>query len=80
MALPSFAYACAMCQAVLPQANDPLARGMFWSVLFLLTAPFAVGATIGGWLFWQYRRAAHGRRRSAAIMPVLRHAMAKERR
>jgi hypothetical protein len=29
---------------------------MFWCVLLLLTAPFAVSAAIGGWLFYQYWR------------------------
>ncbi|MBI3246478.1 MAG: hypothetical protein HYZ50_08225 [Deltaproteobacteria bacterium] len=52
-----FAQGCAMCRTVMPQANEPIARGMFWSVLFLMTAPFAVSAIIGGWLFQQYRRA-----------------------
>jgi hypothetical protein len=68
--LPSPAQGCAMCQAVLPPAGDPLARGMFWSVLFLLSAPFAVGAAIGGWLLYQYWRAAHPHRSesSAAVL------------
>lgn len=44
-----------MCRTVMPQANEPIARGMFWSVLFLMTAPFAVSAIIGGWLLQQYR-------------------------
>lgn len=45
-----------MCQTVLPNASEPIARGMFWCVLLLLTAPFAVSCTIGGWLFYQYWR------------------------
>jgi hypothetical protein len=53
----ALAQGCAMCQTVLPQANEPIARGMAWCVLLLLTAPFAVCATIGGWLLYQYRRA-----------------------
>ena len=36
-----------MCQTVMPHANEPIARGMFWSVLFLMTAPFAVSAVVG---------------------------------
>jgi len=53
----AFTQGCAMCQTVLPQAGEPIARGLFWGVLILLTAPFAVCATIGGWLVYQYRRA-----------------------
>ena len=52
---PAFAQGCAMCQTVLPQADEPIARGMFWCVMILLTAPFAVCATIGGWLVYHYR-------------------------
>ncbi|HXG22186.1 MAG TPA: hypothetical protein VNN62_24340 [Methylomirabilota bacterium] len=62
------AQGCAICQTVLPQANEPLARGMFWSVLFLLSAPFAVGAVIGGWLLYQYRRANHTHRPELAVV------------
>lgn len=61
---------CAMCRTVLPQASEPIARGMFWCVLILLTAPFAVCATIGGWLFYQYRRAFRGQRLTASVTPL----------
>jgi len=47
----TFAQGCAMCQTVMPHGSEPIARGMFWSVLLLMCAPFAVGASIGGWLF-----------------------------
>jgi hypothetical protein len=50
------AYACAMCQTVLPRGDDPLARGLFWSVLILLTAPFVVTGAIGGWVYYHYRK------------------------
>jgi len=50
------AYACAMCQAVLPRGDDPLARGLFWSVLILLTAPFVVTGAIGGWVYYHHRK------------------------
>jgi hypothetical protein len=69
------AQACAMCQTVIPQANEPIARGMFWSVLLLLTAPFAVSATVGGWIFYQYWRAKRtpANQRSTADLITLRH-------
>jgi hypothetical protein len=50
-----------MCQTVMPHADEPIARGMLWCVLLLLTAPFAVCTVIGGWLFYQYRYAARSR-------------------
>ncbi len=62
------AQGCAMCQTVMPRADEPLARGMFWSVLLLLSAPFVIGGMIGGWVFYQYRRARRPQR-SAAVFP-----------
>ncbi len=50
------ASACAMCQTVLPRGDDPLARGLFWSTLILLTAPFIVTGAIGGWVYYHYRK------------------------
>jgi hypothetical protein len=50
------ASACAMCQTVLPRGDDPLARGLFWSMLILLTAPFVVTGAIGGWVYYHYRK------------------------
>lgn len=58
-----------MCQTVLPQASEPIARGMFWCVLILLTAPFAICSTIGGWLFYQYRCASRGQSFTASVTP-----------
>ena len=49
-------YACAMCQTILPRGDDPLARGLFWSVLILLTAPFVVTGVIGGWVYYHSRK------------------------
>jgi hypothetical protein len=66
----AIAQGCAMCQTVLPQASEPIARGMFWCVLILLTAPFAVCATIGGWLLYQYRRASRGQSFTASVSPL----------
>lgn len=48
--------ACAMCQTVLPRGDDPLARGLLWSALILLTAPFVVSAAIGGWIYYHHRK------------------------
>lgn len=54
----AFTQGCAMCQTVMPHADEPIARGMLWCVLLLLTAPFTVSAAIGGWLWYHYRCAA----------------------
>ena len=64
------AQGCAMCQTVMPHANEPMARGMYWSVLFLMSAPFAVATSIGGWLFYQYWRARRAQRTTAPVLPL----------
>ncbi|MBI3796794.1 MAG: hypothetical protein HY268_07485 [Deltaproteobacteria bacterium] len=72
MMFPSrvLAQGCAMCQSVMPHGSEPMARGMFWSVLFLMTAPFAVGISISGWLFYQHWHARRAQRMTAAILPL----------
>jgi hypothetical protein len=42
-------------------ATDPaqagLVRGIFWSILFLLSMPFLIFATLSGYFYWLIRRA-----------------------
>jgi hypothetical protein len=55
----AFAQGCAMCATGIGGANDPLARGMNISILFLMSMPFLLTASVGGWLwysFWRARR------------------------
>jgi heme/copper-type cytochrome/quinol oxidase subunit 2 len=68
---PAAAQGCAMCQTVLPHAAEPIARGMFWCVLLLLAAPFAVSASIGGWLFYQYWRHQQSAREQSLTTEVI---------
>ena len=46
-----------MCRSVVQSPDDPLARGINLSVALLVSAPFAVAGSIGGWLAYTYRRA-----------------------
>ena len=64
------AQGCAMCQTVMPRLGDPMARGMFWSVLFLMTAPFAVVVSIGGWIVYRYQRVRRTQRTTAPVFPL----------
>lgn len=59
--IPVAAQACSVCWigSGSPE-HDALARGFYWGVLFLMAMPFAVVASIGGWLWYAHRR---GRRR-----------------
>lgn len=50
------AQGCAMCKTALGGPDDPLARGLNISILFLLSMPFALLATVGGWFFFLFRR------------------------
>ena len=54
---------CAMCSTALGSPEDPLTRGILWSALFLVSVPFALLGSIGGWLYLAYRRASPGVRR-----------------
>ena len=58
---PIVVQACAVCLTGASE-NDPVANAFNWSVLFLLTTPYAIVGSIGGWLFYRYKSAA--RRRS----------------
>jgi len=51
------AQACSMCRTAIQSPDDPLARGINLSVMLMVTAPFAVVGSIGGWLAYTYRRA-----------------------
>ena len=53
-ATPSSVLACAVC---LTGANDPTAGAFNWSILFLMAVPYLVFGSIGGCLYFVYRRA-----------------------
>lgn len=46
---------CAMCGTAV-QGDDPLARGILWSVIFLISLPYAIVGTFVLALFWLSRR------------------------
>jgi len=52
------AQGCAMCGTAVTSSKDPLARGMFVSIVIMLAVPNLLLASIGGWLYYTYRRAA----------------------
>ena len=61
----ALAQSCAMCGSAFG-ADDPLGRAFSWSILFLMAAPYLVFGSVGGWVFFTYRRS-RGRRRGALI-------------
>ena len=74
------AQGCAMCQTVMPKGDDPLARGMFWSVTLLMSMPFLVGGSIGGWLYYRYRHVPDAPKTAAPILPLPFASVQKEER
>jgi hypothetical protein len=58
----AFAQGCAMCGTAVSSPNDPLGRAMALSIVFMLAVPNIIVASIGGWLFYVYRRAARAGR------------------
>ena len=51
----ALAQGCAMCATYL-SAGDPRTEAFKTSILFLMVMPFAVVASVGGWIAWMYRR------------------------
>jgi hypothetical protein len=54
-AMPNIARACSVCFA---DGDDAVSRAFNWSIAFLMAAPYLVVGSIGGSLFYFYRRAA----------------------
>lgn len=54
--LPALAQGCSMCGSALQDEEDPLARSISASVLFMMSMPFAVTFTVAGWLIYRHRR------------------------
>ena len=52
----AFAQGCAMCGTALQAQDDPLARSISASVLFMMSMPFAVFFSVAGWLVYRHRR------------------------
>lgn len=53
------AQGCAMCRTALSGPQDPLAMGLNTSILFLMSMPFVLVASVGAWLTYMFRRARH---------------------
>ena len=49
----SLAQGCAMCATAVGSSE---ARGMNISILFLMSMPFVLTGSVGGWLWYSYRR------------------------
>jgi hypothetical protein len=52
----AWAQACAMCKTALANADEATVRAFNWSILLLLSAPYLLAGSVGGWLFYAYWR------------------------
>ncbi|HZY31855.1 MAG TPA: hypothetical protein VFF86_09470 [Candidatus Methylomirabilis sp.] len=50
---PDVAQGCAVCWG--SSEDQPLSRGIYWAILFLMAMPFTIVGSIGGWLAYKYR-------------------------
>jgi hypothetical protein len=55
IAIPDIGAACSVC---FTDGDDAVSRAFNWSIAFLMAAPYLVVGSIGGCLFYLYRRAA----------------------
>ncbi len=51
-----WAQGCAMCATMVDGTDDPLARGLNVSILFMLSMPFLMVASVGTWFTYMYWR------------------------
>jgi hypothetical protein len=52
----SVASACPSCQAALAGGNGDLARGLYYSILFMMSMPFAIAGTFAGLMYRAVKR------------------------
>jgi hypothetical protein len=69
--VPAVTFACSVCLGG-ADGHDHLTNAFNWSVLFLMAMPYAVVASIAGWLFYSYRSAIRKRGSPKKKAPALR--------
>ena len=74
----ALAQGCAMCQTLLSGANEQVTQGMLRSAFFLMTMPFVVFGSIGGWIFYRYWKTNRAHRAQGAMQPIREVSVPKE--
>ena|SRR3990172_6214638 len=67
------AAACPSCKVALANqggGSGDLVQGFFWSILFMLSMPFAIVAGMGSYFYWLVRKARVGPSGATAKMPT----------
>lgn len=65
----ALAQGCAMCQTLFPSANEQVAQGMLRSAFFLMSMPFVVFGSIGGWIAYRYWKTRPSRQSDHIVRP-----------
>lgn len=65
----ALAQGCAMCQTLFPSANEQVAQGMLRSAFFLMSMPFVVFGSIGGWIAYRYWKTRPSRQSNHIVRP-----------
>lgn len=73
----ALAQGCAMCQTLLSGANEQVTQGMLRSAFFMMTMPFVVFGSIGGWIFYRHWKTNRSHR-AQGTLPSLRGVSAPE--
>lgn len=65
----ALAQGCAMCQTLFPSANEHVTQGMLRSAFFLMSMPFVVFGSIGGWIAYRYWKTRPPRQPDQSVSP-----------
>lgn len=57
LCLADAAWACPSCKESLSASQANMARGYYYSILFMMSMPFLILFGVGGYFYWQIRKA-----------------------
>ena len=68
----STAEACPTCKDAMVHSNQQgIQLGYYWSILFMMSMPFLIAASLGGYFYWEIRKARQLRAHLPESMEVL---------
>ena len=73
LALDGAAQACPTCGAGMAdggEAAQKMLNGWFWSIVFMMSMPFAIVTSLGGYMYWIVRKARRAQAGAAASIPA----------
>ncbi len=52
------------------EAAQKMLNGWFWSIVFMMSMPFAIVASLGGYMYWIVRKARRAQAENGESVPV----------